>query len=77
MTEGCPYCLGNGMLLCAQCYGSGSIILQATNEECKCSQCTGSGLVRCLNCQGDGRVTPMVLQSKATRNPDYADITTN
>lgn len=70
--EGCPYCLGNGMLLCAQCFGSGN-----QSSDCKCSLCSGQGLVRCLNCQGDGRVTPMVLQSKAIRNPDYADITTN
>lgn len=26
----------------------------------------------CLNCQGDGRITPIVLQSKAVRNPEYA-----
>jgi hypothetical protein len=32
----------------------------------------GRGLVICVNCKGDGRETPLILQSKAVRDPEYA-----
>ena len=59
--DGCPYCMGNGEILCASCYGTGD-----------CKFCYGRGLVKCINCKGDGRITPILLQSKAVRDPDYA-----
>ena len=65
--EGCPYCMGNGEILCALCFGKGSL---NQNESCSC--CSGRGLVTCINCKGDGRETPIILQSKAARDPEYA-----
>ena len=65
--DGCPYCLGNGEILCAFCLGQG---IGFDNESCQC--CSGRGLVTCINCKGDGRETPIMLQSKAVRNPEYA-----
>ena len=64
--DGCPYCMGNGEILCASCYGTG------TETTCACRLCNGRGLVKCINCKGDGRITPILLQSKAVRDPDYA-----
>ena len=64
--DGCPYCMGNGEILCASCYGTG------TETTCDCKFCYGRGLVKCINCKGDGRITPILLQSKAVRDPDYA-----
>jgi len=64
--EGCPYCMGNGEILCAFCFGKG-VVLDNT-----CSCCSGRGLVTCINCKGDGRETPIILQSKAVRDPEYA-----
>lgn len=64
--EGCPYCMGNGEILCALCFGKGMI------SENMCSCCSGRGLVTCINCKGDGRETPIILQSKAVRDPEYA-----
>lgn len=34
-----------------------------------CNVCNGRGLVMCINCKGDGRETPIMLVSKAVRNP--------
>jgi hypothetical protein len=65
--EGCPYCMGNGEILCASCFGQGT---KASSEACLC--CMGRGLVICVNCKGDGRETPLILQSKAVRDPEYA-----
>lgn len=65
--EGCPYCMGNGEMLCAACCGQSAI---NSNKNCGC--CSGRGLVTCVNCKGDGRNTPIILQSKAVRNPEYA-----
>lgn len=64
--EGCPYCMGNGEILCALCFGKGAI------SDSACSCCSGRGLVTCINCKGDGRETPIILQSKAVRDPEYA-----
>ena len=66
--EGCPYCMGNGEILCALCFGQG--ITGVSKEPCTC--CSGRGLVTCINCKGDGRETPIILQSKAVRDPEYA-----
>ena len=66
--EGCPYCIGNGEILCALCCGNG--IIGSNSNQCSC--CNGRGLVICVNCKGDGRETPIILQSKAVRNPEYA-----
>lgn len=61
--ENCPYCLGNGEMLCGICFGN------RTASGAVCSCCGGRGLVTCLNCKGDGRSTPLLLQSKAVRDP--------
>lgn len=62
--EACPYCVGNGEILCGGCLGSG-----VTAGSSICSMCGGRGLVMCINCKGDGRETPILLVSKAVRNP--------
>ena len=64
--DGCPYCMGNGEILCGSCFGTG----QQPNGACRL--CSGRGLIQCINCKGDGRITPILLQSKAVRDPDYA-----
>lgn len=66
--EGCPYCLGNGEILCAICCGCGI----SGSEEVACAACNGRGLVKCISCKGDGRITPIILQSRATRDPEFA-----
>ena len=72
--EGCPYCLGSGQILCGSCIGTGITNLGQPNQ-CSCSQCSGIGLITCVNCKGDGRATPIILQSRATRDPEYASQT--
>lgn len=64
--DGCPYCMGNGEILCGSCFGTGA------EPACACRLCSGRGLIQCINCKGDGRITPILLQSKAVRDPDYA-----
>jgi hypothetical protein len=64
--EGCPYCLGNGEILCASCCGFGTV------AKTTCNICNGRGLIICINCKGDGRITPIILQSRAIRNPEFA-----
>jgi hypothetical protein len=71
--DGCPYCMGNGEILCGSCFGSPSGIL-VNGKACNCNVCVGRGLVQCINCKGDGRITPILLQSKAIRDPDYSNI---
>ena len=66
--EQCPYCIGNGRLLCGSCFGS--CVDKVTGEHC--SICGGMGLVECVGCKGDGRNVPLMLVSKAQRNPEYA-----
>ena len=61
--EGCPYCMGNGEILCGCCLGAGSL------NAASCTRCSGRGLVMCINCKGDGRETPIMLLSRAARNP--------
>lgn len=61
--DDCPYCLGNGEMLCAACCGSAAV---GNNS---CELCGGRGMVMCLNCKGDGRITPIILQSRAVRDP--------
>jgi hypothetical protein len=61
--EDCPYCMGNGEILCGMCCGS------KRKGQQECPSCGGRGLVTCLNCKGDGRITPLILQSRATRDP--------
>jgi hypothetical protein len=75
--DGCPYCMGNGEILCGICYGNPSGIPESTEPGaamCACSVCNGRGLVQCINCKGDGRITPIILQSKAVRDPDYSNL---
>ena len=62
-SESCPYCMGNGEILCGACLGIGG----RSGEPC--AVCGGRGLTVCINCKGDGRITPIVLQSKASRDP--------
>lgn len=64
----CPYCIGNGRLLCATCFGG--CVISGTSEACP--TCGGYGLVECVGCKGDGRNVPLMLISKAQRNPEYA-----
>lgn len=71
--DGCPYCLGNGEILCGSCYGNPSGVFNAEGAACSCSLCNGRGLIQCINCKGDGRITPILLQSKAIRDPDYSN----
>jgi DnaJ-class molecular chaperone len=66
--ESCPYCMGNGEILCATCCGCTSDL----KNNGPCPTCGGRGLVLCINCKGDGRITPILLQSKSTRNPEFA-----
>ena len=68
--EGCPYCMASGEILCGQCLGRGKTGTGAA--DCECSLCMGRGRVICINCKGDGRNTPILLQSKASRDPEYA-----
>lgn len=68
--EGCPYCMGNGEILCGECLGIGSN--SESSGKTSCASCKGRGLVICINCKGDGRTVPIVLQNKATRDPEYA-----
>lgn len=63
LEDDCPYCLGNGEMLCGICYGA------KMSGDSVCSCCVGRGLVTCLNCKGDGRTTPLILQSRAIRDP--------
>lgn len=63
ILEGCPYCMGNGEILCGCCLGAGKVNASA------CMRCVGRGLITCINCKGDGRETPIMLLSKAARNP--------
>lgn len=75
--DGCPYCMGNGEILCGICFGNPSGIPESTEAGaamCACSVCNGRGLVQCINCKGDGRITPIILQSKAVRDPDYSNL---
>lgn len=74
--DGCPYCMGNGEILCGLCYGNPLGVPESTDtgsSMCSCALCNGRGLVQCINCKGDGRITPILLQSKAIRDPDYAN----
>lgn len=66
MDESCPYCMGNGEILCGACVGSTKMAGGGT-----CSCCNGRGLIMCINCKGDGRLTPIILQSKAVRDPEF------
>lgn len=63
--EGCPYCMGNGEILCASCNGA------AFGLKAECSCCNGRGLILCINCKGDGRLTPILLQSRNVRDPEF------
>lgn len=64
--ESCPYCMGNGEILCATCMGC------TVSNGGQCPSCNGRGLITCINCKGDGRITPILLQSKSVRNPEFA-----
>ena len=70
----CPYCMGNGEILCASCFGmcTSSTTAAAGDVTCYCNVCAGRGLIQCVNCKGDGRETPIILKSKAVRDPEYA-----
>lgn len=74
--DGCPYCMGNGEILCGQCFGNPLGVPESSAPGAAmitCNVCNGRGLVQCINCKGDGRITPIILQSKAIRDPDYAN----
>ena len=69
MEDGCPYCISNGEILCAMCCGSGKCVAKSGGV---CEFCGGRGLVQCINCKGDGRIIPIILQSKAVRDPEFS-----
>lgn len=73
-VEGCPYCMGNGEILCGICMGNGRCAIDGDrcNPDGSCDLCDGRGLVQCINCKGDGRITPIILQSKAVRDPEFS-----
>jgi len=73
-AEGCPYCMGNGEILCGICRGNGRCAPdgERCNPDGSCDLCDGRGLVQCINCKGDGRLIPIVLQNKATRDPEFS-----
>lgn len=73
-VEGCPYCMGNGEILCGICMGNGRCAMdgERCNPDGSCDLCDGRGLVQCINCKGDGRITPIILQSKAVRDPEFS-----
>lgn len=50
----CPYCLGNGKILCGHCYGS------KVHGDGRCECCSGLGVVTCVNCKGEGRISASV-----------------
>eukprot|EP01040_Poterioochromonas_malhamensis_P019376 gene19376-22872_t len=50
----CPYCLGNGKILCGHCYGS------KVHGDGRCECCSGLGVVTCVNCKGEGRISATV-----------------
>ena len=68
----CPYCMGSGEILCGECLGLGEAIDAVTGSIAQCSSCQGRKQVLCINCKGDGRNTPILLQSRSARDPDYA-----
>ena len=71
--ESCPYCMGNGEILCASCFGMcTSSAVGKDGVACSCDVCGGRGLIMCINCKGDGRETPILFKSKAVRDPEYA-----
>ncbi|CAN0026890.1 unnamed protein product, partial [Phaeothamnion confervicola] len=61
----CPYCSGAGKLVCAQCFGSGSLLVRSTTTDLRlsvpCPCCGGKKGVVCTNCRGDGRAVPLML----------------
>ncbi|CAN0062534.1 unnamed protein product, partial [Heterosigma akashiwo] len=67
----CPYCTGDGRLTCVRCLGAGMLPAAADGgAACKCGFCEGKGFVTCVNCKGDGRAVPLMLNRKASRDPE-------
>jgi hypothetical protein len=56
----CPYCQGVGKLPCAQCYGSGVLLVKPV----PCTCCKGTALIMCIICRGDGQAVPVLLEQK-------------
>jgi DnaJ-class molecular chaperone len=72
--EGCPYCSGKGKLPCAQCYGSGVILVQTSQDGLRlsipCQSCKGQRAVDCNICRGDGLSIPSLLEKKLSDVPE-------
>jgi DnaJ-class molecular chaperone len=70
----CPYCCGGGELTCAQCLGTGALVMSNENTgkivSMACPSCGGRAQVTCINCKGDGRSTPVFLNRRASRDPE-------
>lgn len=49
----CVYCNGKGYLGCAQCQGSGRLIVEGKSTAC--TTCTGTSKVMCVSCLSTGR----------------------
>jgi hypothetical protein len=66
----CPYCQGVGKLPCAQCYGSGVLLVKpagagdAAPTSVPCTCCKGTALIMCVICRGDGQAVPVLLEQK-------------
>uniref|UniRef100_A0A7S1XU55 Uncharacterized protein n=1 Tax=Phaeomonas parva TaxID=124430 RepID=A0A7S1XU55_9STRA len=66
----CPYCVGEGRLPCAVCWGTGKVTLADTGVEADCPACNGRGKGICINCKGDGRMVPLMLDRRVARDPE-------
>uniref|UniRef100_A0A7R9U8V3 CR-type domain-containing protein n=1 Tax=Pinguiococcus pyrenoidosus TaxID=172671 RepID=A0A7R9U8V3_9STRA len=70
----CPYCVGTGRLTCAVCWGAGKVEIAGAQGSqtvvVDCPNCAGKGQTTCVNCKGDGRLVPLMLDRRASRDPE-------
>ena len=70
----CPYCKGRGRLTCALCCGTGVVQVAVAGQSqmtvADCPLCSGKGETTCINCKGDGRLVPLMLDRRASRDPE-------
>mmetsp|Transcript_40653 Transcript_40653/g.53534 ORF Transcript_40653/g.53534 Transcript_40653/m.53534 type:complete len:201 (-) Transcript_40653:242-844(-) len=69
----CPYCNGQGHLQCTACLATGVVEIMTADGMTKsygCGYCEGTGHITCVNCKGDGRAVPLMLNRKASRDPE-------
>ena len=71
--EVCPFCAGKGTLPCAQCFGSGVILVQTGDGlrlSIPCKSCKGEREIDCNICKGDGLAIPKILERKLVDTPE-------